>query len=259
MSVKDVLNWTGDSSDLSPDDCGCLDWCYLAGGSTWSSLCCSFRCWRRFNRCWTEMCVCVGGGRPGAGTQFCSGHKPQREPRRVKNSRQVNNNNLICISNFEAAVCLVQRPMCSEVTLKYYVQLKFVETSLMWGNSAAYFSCISWRWSLSLDRPGGAKPRLKPAENPVDGECSSLTETDKVNTLNTSSTQCSQLPWGAGIRCSPTSVFVEDKNHRIIPGSQGRERETLSVSFVTCNDHDKSHRDQLKSCTGSLLWQEIII
>lgn len=182
MSVKDVLNWTGDSSDLSPDDCGCLDWCYLAGGSTWNMLCCSFRCWRRFNRCWTEMCVCVGGGRPGAGTQFCSGHKPQREPRRVKNSRQVNNNNLICISNFEAAVCLVQRPMCSEVTLKYYVQLKFVETSLMWGNSAAYFSCISWRWSLSLDRPGGAKPRLKPAENPVDGECSSLTETDKVTT-----------------------------------------------------------------------------
>lgn len=79
-----------------------------------------------------QRCVCGGGGgRPGAGTQFCSGHKPQREPRRERNSRQVNNNNLICISIFEAAVCLVQRPMCSEVTLKYYVQLKFVETSLM--------------------------------------------------------------------------------------------------------------------------------
>lgn len=42
----------------------------------------------------------------GAGLQFSSGHKPQREPRREKNSRQVNNNNLICISDFEAAVCL---------------------------------------------------------------------------------------------------------------------------------------------------------
>ena len=78
------------------------------------------------------VCVCVcWGRRPGAGTQFSSGHKPQREPRREKNSRQVNNNNLISISNFEAAVCLVQRPMCSEVALKYYVQLKFVETSLI--------------------------------------------------------------------------------------------------------------------------------